>query len=514
MSNAFAQALKNTVNNEEIASENGAVMFKTSGSKLVDCNFALSSFRGKSEGDVIKAFSEAYFENKDYAIRWLFMARDVREGSGERRTFRILLKWLAETDPDTVGKLVPEIAEYGRFDDLFCLLGTKAEGEVYKFISARFAADALLMEESKPVSLLAKWLKSPNTSSPASREIAKKTYRAIGMTEKDYRKRLSALRSYIDIVEKKMSAKKWSEIDYEKVPSQANLRYKGAFMKNDAERRAKYLESLKKGEAKINASACFPSDIVYKYLNEGGGMAAPGGDVQLEAMWKALPQIGSDDMNIITVVDVSGSMTWQQCPGSNLRPYDVALALGVYCAEHLKGPFKDKAITFSDRPQYVELPSGGTLAQKLNALIRSNVSMSTNVKAVMDLLLETATRNGLKQEDIPSVVILSDMEFNQGVHSAGGYRADQKALFAEIAREWAAAGFKLPKLYFWNLNSRTNGVPVQFNECGVGLVSGYSQNTVKMLLSDKLDPWEILKEQLDKPRYARISEITKVSDAE
>ena len=201
-------------------------------------------------------------------------------------------------------------------------------------------------------------------------------------------------------------------------------------------------------------------------------------------------------------------MTWQTCPGSAVRPYDVALALGVYCAEHLKGPFKDKAITFSDRPQYVDLPSGGTLARKLNALIGSNVSMSTNVKAVMDLLLETAVQNGVKQDDIPTVVILSDMEFNTGTRSGGrGYSADRNALFAEIADEWKAAGYSLPKLYFWNLNSRTQGVPIQFNENGVGLVSGYSQNTVKMLLSDRLDPWEILKEQLDVPRYAKIGEI-------
>ena len=513
MSNAFASALEKTVNNEETLSENGAVMFKTSSNKLVDCNFALSSFRQKTEAEVIKAFSEAWNENREYALRWLFMARDVREGSGERRTFRIILKWLAQAEPALVGKLVKEVAEYGRFDDLYCLFGTPAEKAVVENVFApRLCADLVLMDENKPVSLLAKWLKSPNASSPETKALAKRTYRAMGMTEKAYRKRLSRLRAYIDVVEAKMSAKKWGDIDYQKVPSQANLKYKAAFLKNDGVRRREYLSKLEKGEAKINAAACFPSDIVYKYMTQSCGYANPEADAQLEAMWKALPKIGGDDMNVITVVDVSGSMTWTKCANSGMRPLDVALALGVYCAENLKGPFRNKAITFSERPEYVKLPENGTLIQKLGTLVRSQVSMSTNVKAVMDLVLKTATDNGLKQEDIPAVVILSDMEFNEGTRSGGyGYDADKKALFAEIADEWKAAGYSLPKLYFWNLNSRTGGIPIQFNKNGVGLVSGYSQNTVKMLLSDKLDPWEILKEQLDVPRYARISEI---ADAE
>ena len=498
MSTAFADALKKEVDGEKTESENGAVMYRTSSNKLVDCNFALSSFRQKTEDEIVKAFSDAYYENKEYALRWLFMARDVREGSGERRTFRVLLKWLATVDPALAGRLVPAAAEYGRFDDLFCLLGTGAEDAVFSLVKERLEKDLAAAKEGRPASLLAKWLKSPNTSSAASRAVAKKTYRALGMTEKEYRKALSALRSYLDVVEVKMSAGRWGEIEYGRVPSKANLAYAGAFMKNDQARRARYLESLKKGEAKINAGACFPSDIAYQYMKAGlfGGPAQ-----HLESMWKALPDMGGE-AGVITVVDVSGSMTWTTCdPASGIRPIDVALALGVYCSERLVGPFKDKAITFSARPEYVDMSGAGTLYEKLGILQRSAVAMNTDVKAVMDLLLRTAKNAGLRQEDVPAVAILSDMEFDAGCGRPG------EALFDEIAREWKEAGYSLPKIYFWNLGSRTGGIPIQFNENGVGLVSGYSQNTVRMLLSGRLDPWGILKEQLDAPRYARISEI-------
>lgn len=513
--NVFASALKKTVDNEVVLTENGAAMFKTSSNKLVDCNFALTSFRNKSEQEIVKEYSDAYYENKEYALRWLFMARDCREGSGERRTFRVLFKWLASVDVEAAKKLIPVVAEYGRFDDLLCLFGTSLEGDVISLFDAQIKADMYSMKEGKPASLLAKWLPSCNTSSLASKAMAKKIYKALGVSERDYRKTLSALRKYLDVVEVKVSAKEWGAVDYEHVPSMANLKYGKAFLRNDTDRRKAFLEKLDSGEAKINAAACFPSDIAYQYLKGTEGWhVSLNRNPQLEAMWKALPQIGCDDKNIITVVDTSSSMSWCTCsPNSAIRPLDVAFSLGVYCSEHLKGPFKDKCITFNSQPEYIDLAGCGTLAEKLGVLSRSNVGGSTNIEAVMDLILKTAVDNKIEQKDIPAVVILTDMGFNPSYAggSCGMYDANESALFVQIQKKYRAVGYELPKIFFWNLNCRTQnqGIPIQQSQYGVGLVSGYSQNIVKMLLSDKLNPWEILKEQLDTPRYARISEIIK-----
>lgn len=510
MSDVFASALKKEFDNDTVLTENGAVMYKTSGKKLVDINFAVSSLRQKSDGEVIKMFSEAYYENKEYAVRWLFMLRDVRGGLGERKSFRTCFKWLAGVDADAVKKLVPVVAEYGRFDDLYVLFGTQAEDVVFDYIDSQLSSDYEMKRAGKPVSLLAKWLPSCNASSPATKALAKKIYRRLDLSERQYRKTLSELRAYIDVTEVKASANKWSEIDYEKVPSMANLRYKKAFLKNDRERREEYIKKLSSGEAKINAATCFPSDIAYGYLkNSDGWHTSFSEDAVLEGMWKALPQI-SGEKNIITVVDTSSSMSWDKCdPKSGIRPLDVAFALGVYCSEHLTGPFKDKCITFNNNPSYIDFSGQTRLFEKLNTLSRSDIGGSTNIEAVMDLLLTTAVDNNVKQEDIPEIVILSDMEFNRGCRSTCGYDGDKTALFNEIADKYKAAGYKLPKIFYWNLNSRSNGIPIQTNELGVGLVSGYSQNTVKMLLSGRLDPWEILKEQLDTERYAKVTEILK-----
>lgn len=81
------------------------------------------------------------------------------------------------------------------------------------------------------------------------------------------------------------------------------------------------------------------------------------------------------------------------------------------------------------------------------------------------------------------------------------YGADRNALFTVIRRNFEVRGYKLPRLVFWNLNSRTRTIPVKKNKLGASLVSGFSPAIAKMVLSGKLDPFECLKEQLDGPRY-------------
>lgn len=355
------------------------------------------------------------------------------------------------------------------------------------------------------ISLLAKWLPSENASSNKTKQYAKIIRQGLGMTSRDYRKMLSKMRKYIDVVECKMSAKQWNEINYEAVPSRANLIYNGAFLRNDEERRREYLSKLEKGEVKINAGTLYPHDIVHKYESNGWGRSLKSYDATLEGLWKALPDTVKGAENTIVVADGSGSMTCNVGNNTNVTALDVANALAIYFAERSSGEFKDKYITFSHRPQLVDFSNAKSLRDKLQIALSHCEVADTNIEATFDLILRTAINNNMSQEDMPkNILIISDMEFNNAV-----YRRPDEILFATIANKYAEHGYKLPRLVFWNVNSRTGTIPVKENELGVALVSGFSVNIVNMVMSNKLDPYECLLDVLNTERYQPIEDAVK-----
>ena len=512
----FMNAVKNTLNNEFNVSvtENGAVGYRTTGKELLDLNFAIASLRKMSDAEVAKRFKKAFCEDKILAMKWLFYARDVRGGVGERRLFRVVLEDLVKTNPEMVIPVINLIPEYGRYDDMWCLLDNyEAADTIYKIVKTQLKQDMNSIIIGAGCSLLAKWMPSINASSTKTKEYGRKLCKALGMTEREYRKMLSTLRHYIDVVEVKMSDKKWSEINYEAVPSRANLIYNNAFLRNDEARRREYLGKLEKGETKINASTLFPHDIVHKYGGNYGRLSAK--DATIEALWNALPNTVNDCGNTIVVADGSGSMCTTVDNNSRVTALEVANALAIYFAERSSGQFKDKYITFSERPQFVDFSKCKTLHDKLQTALAHNEVANTNIEKVFDLILTTAVNNHMAQEDLPkNILIISDMEFDQGT-SCGectvdrwGYRYNQnkpnQRLFDVIAKKYAAAGYSMPKLCFWNTNSRTNTIPVKENELGVALVSGFSVNVCKMVMSGKTDPYECLLETLNSERYAPV----------
>lgn len=357
-------------------------------------------------------------------------------------------------------------------------------------------------------SLIFKWLKSENTSSSESRELATKTRKAFGMTSRDYRRALTDGRKYIDIVERKMSSNNWQAIDYEKVPSKANLIYKNAFLKHDSERRQAYLDALTSGEAKINSSASFPHDIVHKYaFTYRFSRNVLAEDTTLEEMWKALPDFVNGNGNTIVVADGSGSMMCNIDPKTSTTALEVANALAIYFAQHQDGPFKNKYITFSSRPQYVNVGYPTLWENLVEAYKHAEIS-NTNIEAVFDMVLKTAVDNKLRQEEIPNILIVSDMQFDGAVCCNSSNWGIPKTLFETIADKYASYGYKLPKLIFWNLNThgRSKNVPVTQNENGVILVSGYSAAICKMVLSNKTDPYEAMVETLNSERYQAVED--------
>lgn len=504
----FMNAIKNELDNEKQLTENGAVGYRTTGKKLLDLNFSVASLRGASEDTIINKFTQAYFEDKIIALKWLFYVRDVREGLGERRLFRVVIEDFAKQEPKAVKELIKLVPEYGRWDDLWCLLETNLVNSVANLVRKQLAEDRDNMLNNKSVSLLAKWMPSLNASSEQTKNYASILSKKMGVTSRNYRKTLSELRRYIDIVERKMSAKQWNEINYEAVPSRANLIYNNAFLRNDEYRRRAYLAALEKGEAKINAGTLFPHDIVHKYMASKGywGSLVKSLDSTLEGLWKALPDTVKGCGNTIVVADGSGSMTCNVGGNTGVTALEVANALAVYFAERSSGEFKDKYITFSHRPQLVDFSNAKTLHDKLRIALSHDEVADTNIEATFDLILKTAINNHMTQEDMPqNILIISDMEFN----SAVGWNRPTATLFDTIEQKYRDAGYKLPRLVFWNVNSRTGTIPVKQNDLGVALVSGFSVNIVNMVMSNKLDPYECLLDALNVERYQAVEDAVK-----
>lgn len=508
----FMENLKNTLGEDfnESITENGAVGYRTTGKALLDINFAITSLRNVSDAEVTKRLEKAFFEDKKLLILWLFYAGDIRGGVGERRLFRIGLQYLAEHEPEIAIKLLPLVAEYTRWDNLLPLLKTEIKQEVSALLKQQLNEDMEKMNKGESISLCGKWMPSINTSSSLTKFYAKTLINDWGVTERQYRKMLSALRSYTNVVEVRMSRGDWEGINYEAVPSRANLIYNSAFLRNDEQRRREYLSKLESGEAKINAGTLFPHDIVHNYFNARDWRSSLKKlDTTLEELWKALPDYVKGAGNTICVSDGSGSMT-SKIGRTQISALETAIALSIYFAGLSTGQYKDKYITFSENPQLVDLSKGKTLRDKIGIALTHDEVANTNIEAVFKLILKTAIDNNMQQADLPdNILILSDMEFDRCATSSSFSWATSSGfnkLFKVIAEEYARHGYKLPRLVFWNLCSRTGTIPVKENSLGVALVSGFSPAIMNMVLSGKLDPFECLLEQITSERYQPVQE--------
>jgi hypothetical protein len=152
-------------------------------------------------------------------------------------------------------------------------------------------------------------------------------------------------------------------------------------------------------------------------------------------------------------------------------------------------------LTFSGTPKLVNLK--GNIVDKINQMNTGEVA-NTDLNKAFDLVLKTALENNVPQAEMPeTLVIFSDMQFDQGVQH------DDTAI-EMIARKYEAAGYTLPKVVFWNLNSYDN-VPVKFDKSGTALVSGFSPAIAKSFLSGNLDdftPEGIMLKTVMVDRYA------------
>lgn len=510
--NSFMNGLVNATN--YAYTENGGITHKTTKSSLLDMFAMGAAMRNRSDEDVILMFKEAYQENPVYALKCLFYIRDIRGGQGERRFFRECMRWLAFQDQKAASRNLKYVPEFGRWDDLYVFVGTPLENQMFKFLKTQLALDV----ECKTPSLLAKWLKSENTSSKESRYLAKKTYQHFGFTARQYRKTLSILRKRINVLERLMSENRWDEIEFDKIPSRAGMIYKNAFARHDLERERSeknvqtYAEFAKDATTKVNAKALYPYECVAEAIkvmkcDHWNRVSVPLDDTQrlmTNKYWDNLTDyFNGASFNGIAVVDTSGSMTggWMRRTGPN--PIDVAISLGLYCAEKNKGPFAGHYISFASRPQLIKT-SGVDFCDKVTRIYGTNLCDNTNIEAVFNLMLNTIIRNRVNVEDIPkNVIIISDMEFDSAQDYSHRIHENRiNTVMESIADRWADYGLELPHLIYWNVDARQNNISMLGNG-RVSFVSGFSPSIFETIMSGKTG-YELMMEKLNSERYACI----------
>jgi hypothetical protein len=465
--NSFVHAVEEV--QLETRTINGMKTFDSSKNALVDLFFSIGASRGK---DLSSDFARALVEDETLALRLLMWARDIRGGAGEREVVRKILINLEKTQPVVLARLLPHLAEFGRWDDLLIF----ENNDLIKQQAFGLIKQAL----DNGNGLCAKWM-------PRKGEKSAELRKALAMTPKVYRKTLVNLTK---VVEQQMCANKWTDINYSHVPSVAAARYQKAFKRHDPTGYEVYKSKLITGEAKINASAVYPYDVI-KSRKFGGD------DTVIQAQWDALPNYVGDQL-ILPMVDVSGSMSCAVGGNKNLTCMDISVSLGLYLADKNTGPFKNMFLTFSEDAK-IELLKGN-LIEKLDQLEQANWGMNTNLHAAFDNVLKYAVKGKVDAKDMPRyILILSDMEFDQ----CSEY---DDAVMQMIQRKYETAGYVVPNIIFWNLNARKSNIPVKYNDNGVALISGFSPSIMSSILkAEAITPIDVMLQTINSPRYAVIA---------
>ena len=497
--NTILNAMKQM--NNITTTENGGITYKSTMNGLMDLFAMGGSYRKRSDADVIFLFDKAFKEDESYALKCLFYLRDIRGGQGERRFFRIVTRWLAYEHTEAMRRNLKFVPEYGRWDDLYVFVGTPLEKDAFNIMYHQLALDV----ECKTPSLLAKWLKSENTSSADSRALALKTRTAFNMTPRQYRKTLSVLRERIRIVERLMSENRWDEIEFDKLPSKAGIRYKNAFARHDLMRQKSeknvmtYEDFAKDKNTKVNAKTLNPCEVVNEAIYAARKSMDDTDRLMVNKYWDNLKDYFNGAVfDGVAVVDTSASM--RGCYRS-IAPIDVAISLGMYCAEKCNpaSPWYGNYITFSRQARLVPI-QGADFVDKVRRIYDTNLCENTNIKSVFDLLLKLARQNGVNPEDMPkNIVIISDMEFD---YCSGMYSNTVLSEMEKIAVEWARYGYQLPKLVFWNVEARQDNIPMRDNG-RVTFVSGYSPVIYEMVMTGKTG-LDLVLDKLNSERYAAI----------
>lgn len=498
----FAEAIKNET--KWTRTENGAIALNTTSNACLDLFGTIGALRKADEARITSLFEEAYKENPLLATKILFYARDIRgdketTGLGERRVFRIILKYAALHHPECIRPNLDLIGVYGRYDDLYELIGTPLEDDMWSAMKKQFEEDKANLEKGNVISLLAKWIKTADASSEKTRKLGIKTAHNLGYSVFEFKRIVRAMRKHIGVVEGLMSTNQWDKIKYSEVPSRAMMIYRNAFKKHDEERFTQFAQKAVIGEEKINSATLYPYDIIEKYSSEGywsrnyydGSRLSKTEENILQAQWDALPNYVEAGTNAIVIADTSGSMCG--------RPMDTAVGLAIYFAQRNTGVYHNLWMNFSSSPSYQTI-KGKTLKQILSNINYNNWSGSTNCAAAFELILNVAIKNHVPVNEMPkSLIIISDMEFDW----CGG---QNWTFYEEMRARFAQYGYEIPTIVFWNVDSRNDVFHADAKRKGVILCSGQSAGTFKNLIgSIGMTPIEFMNKCILSTRYEPVT---------
>lgn len=477
--------------------ENGAQALNTTKDDRLNFFATVGALRQADDQRIFRLFENAYQADPLFATKILFYGRDIREGLGERSTFRKILQYVANRHPEAIRPNIDLIGYYGRCDDLYSLIDTPLEGDMWAAMKRQWDADIQGMKKGLPISLLAKWVKTADASSEKTRKLGILTAKKLGLSVYEYKRLYRAMRKHIGVIEQLMSANQWDKIKYAEIPSKAMMLYRNAFKKHDNERFSEFLSAVERGEEKINASTLYPYDVVKKYLF-GFGIRSEIPDPVVEAQWRQIiSDFGNIEENVVVIADTSGSMF---C--CDQMPIASALALGTLFATVNKGAFHNLFMEFSYRSIFVPLKGNTLLDQIENMMKDAQWGCSTNLEAAFKKILQIAVGNQIPASEMPkALVVISDMEINECVTDYGKW-----SFHDTMAAEFAAHGYEMPTIVYWNVNSRHDTFHVDAEKQGAVLISGNSASSFKQVMkSISMTPVEAMEQIINSDRYAPIT---------
>ena len=465
---------------KDTKTENGMITNSSSLKATLNFFFMSGAMRKADNERIIEKFVKSFEENKDLTMKMLFWLRDIRFGIGERKVFRTIIKYMLNAGSEYSNALLKNIEyipEYGRWDDLLEIFMLSNDNIISKKIT-----DLIFFGLNSKNQLCAKWM-------PRQGKVANKLRTAFKLSPKEWRQLLVSL---TNVVEQKMCANKWNQIEYNKLPSVAMSRYKTAFFKHDEEGIKKYIASLQQGKTTINTGAIYPYDVIRMLKTCSSTKERDLANEQ----WKALPNYLQDDNSkMLVVADTSGSMA--SLVSGSISCLDICISLAIYTSERNNGPFKDAFITFSVKPKLQILH--GSLSSKIDQLNKSDWDCNTDLSAVFEVILSTAVNNNVHKKDMPKyILIISDMEFDS-------CNRESRTAIEDIKIKYKHAGYKLPNIVFWNIQSRHDNIPVKFDKTGTGLISGFSPSIIKCVLNGDINPTKIMLRTILTDRYEKIS---------